>query len=442
MGLFKKKTNEPVSNDMELNDTVNGSMDTELQESDQFADEKLDQEMENNVVEEDDEIFFDALDYMTAPERNYLANIQRGTMSKEKLFTEMRAYFEDIGLENETIEDELEKLEKYIWGYYVIEDLINDDNISDIKIYSEDNVRIKMFGKRFSGNVKFRDANDYRRFVDIVCSRNKVNLSDLDAIQIFTDIDSNDKFRLRFNLTSSIINCNKKPVVHIRKIPKHKKSLYDLAHNVDIDGNPYPMFPEELIPFLIWMAEESSGIEFTGKGASGKTTLMNAMLDVIPEDCSGDVIQESDELFSDHPDMMYQHVIQNRGESKIKYTLKDLAINGLLTDIDYFIIGEIKGGEAAYFMNAAYTGHKCWSSVHGVSSTEAMNKLADYVKYETDYAREDILRMLHYMRFVIFMKDYRIEEISEVVGYSEEIHDLVYRPVYKRGEFFKDPREN
>ena len=363
-------------------------------------------------------------------------------MSKEKLFTEMRAYFEDIGLENETIEDELEKLEKYIWGYYVIEDLINDDNISDIKIYSEDNVRIKMFGKRFSGNVKFRDANDYRRFVDIVCSRNKVNLSDLDAIQIFTDIDSNDKFRLRFNLTSPIINCNKKPVVHIRKIPKHKKSLYDLAHNVDIDGNPYPMFPEELIPFLIWMAEESSGIEFTGKGASGKTTLMNAMLDVIPEDCSGDVIQESDELFSDHPDMMYQHVIQNRGESKIKYTLKDLAINGLLTDLDYFIIGEIKGGEAAYFMNAAYTGHKCWSSVHGVSSTEAMNKLADYVKYETDYAREDILRMLHYMRFVIFMKDYRIEEISEVVGYSEEIHDLVYRPVYKRGEFFKDPREN
>ena len=194
MGLFKKKTNEPVSNDMELNDTVNGSMDTELQESDQFAEEKLDQEMENNVVEEDDEIFFDALDYMTAPERNYLANIQRGTMSKEKLFTEMRAYFEDIGLENETIEDELEKLEKYIWGYYVIEDLINDDNISDIKIYSEDNVRIKMFGKRFSGNVKFRDANDYRRFVDIVCSRNKVNLSDLDAIQIFTDIDSNNEF--------------------------------------------------------------------------------------------------------------------------------------------------------------------------------------------------------------------------------------------------------
>ena len=62
MGLFKKKTNEPVSNDMELNDTVNGSMDTELQESDQFAEEKLDQEMENNVVEEDDEIFFDALD--------------------------------------------------------------------------------------------------------------------------------------------------------------------------------------------------------------------------------------------------------------------------------------------------------------------------------------------------------------------------------------------
>ena len=40
MGLFKKKTNEPVSNDMELNDTVNGSMDTELQESDQNSTRK------------------------------------------------------------------------------------------------------------------------------------------------------------------------------------------------------------------------------------------------------------------------------------------------------------------------------------------------------------------------------------------------------------------
>lgn len=438
MGLFRKKENEAVPETKELNDTLNNSTENELQESQRVEDEIH----ENEVEQEDDDIFFDALDYMTAPERNYLANIQRGSMSKDTLFKAMRSYFAEIGLEDETIEQELKKLEKYIWGYYIIEDLINDESISDIKIYNENNIRIKRFGKRFPANVKFRDAKDYLRFVDIVCSRNKVNLSDLDAIQTFTDIDSNENARLRFNLTSSILNSDRKPVVHIRKIPKHKKSLYDLAHNIDIDGNPDPVLPEELIPVLEWMAAESSGILFTGKGAAGKTTLMNAMLDEIPTDKSGLVIQENEELFSDHPDMAYQHVIRSRGESKIQYSLKDLAINGLLTDLDYFLIGEIKGDEAAYFMNAAYTGHQCWSSVHGVNSTEAMDKLVDYVKYATDYPREDILRMLHYMRFIIFMKDYHIDEISEVTGFNNETHELEYKPVYKRGEFLRDPRKS
>lgn len=68
----------------------------------------------------------------------------------------------------------------------------------------------------------------------------------------------------------------------------------------------------------------------------------------------------------------------NRGEGKIQYELKDLARNALLLDLDYFIIGEIKGDEAVHFLTAAYTGHQCWASVHGISSTEAIDKLADY----------------------------------------------------------------
>ena len=433
MSLFGKKNDVEVTKAEEQYGVENDSAFAEMFGTTGIDDDSLKDQ------EEEDNIFFESLDYMTAPDRNYLANIQRGTMSKDALFKVMRTHFEDLGLDDAVIDRTLTKLEKYIWGYYIIEDLINDDTISDIKIYDENRVRIKRFGKRYSADVHFHDKKDYRRFVDIICSRNKVSLSDLDAIQSFTDAESNENARLRFNLTSSIINSNHEPVVHIRKVPKHKKSLLDLTKNTDLEGNLDPMFPEELIPFLKRIAKESSGILFTGKGASGKTTLMNAMLEEIEYDKSGCIIQENDELFTDHPDMMIQHVIQNRGESKIQYTLKDLATNGLLTDLDYFIISEIKGAEAAYFMNAAYTGHQCWSSVHGVNSLEAMGKLADYIKYETDYPREDIMRMLRYMRFVIFMRGFKIEEISEVVGYDPQLRDLKYRQIYKRNEFFKDP---
>ena len=77
-----------------------------------------------------------------------------------------------------------------------------------------------------------------------------------------------------------------------------------------------------------------------------------AGIDIICED--GDiayekvkVIQENEELFSNkHPDLMFQHVVTSRRQNEIQFDLKDLARNGLLTDLDYFIIGEIKGGEA------------------------------------------------------------------------------------------------
>ena len=86
-------------------------------------------------------------------------------------------------------------------------------------------------------------------------------------------------------------------------------------------------------------------------------------------------------------------------------------------------------------MNAAYTGHQCWTSVHGVNSKEAINKLTDYVKYATDYSREDVLRMLRFMNIVIFMKDYKVEEISKITGFDETKGELIYEMVYKRGEF-------
>lgn len=69
--------------------------------------------------------------------------------------------------------------------------------------------------------------------------------------------------------------------------------------------------------YLIEQAKSARGILYTGKGASGKTTLMNELLEYIPVYRSGLTIQENEELFSDtHPDMMFQHIVINRGEGK------------------------------------------------------------------------------------------------------------------------------
>jgi pilus assembly protein CpaF len=380
-----------------------------------------------------EKLFGYALDYISAPEHNWLSNVMRNTMTKEKFFKLVREELTHVAGNELIIDQACAKLETYIWGYYIVEPFINDDSVSDIRVIDENHVRLKRNGERESATwsdgtpVTFMDEEDYIRFVNIICSRNKISLADSNAIATFTDADNNPNARLRFDLMSGLLNSTRKPYVVIRKVPKKKKSLDDL---VKLD-----VLPQELADYLKQKAKTSSGIIFTGKGASGKTTVMNAMLDEIPQNRSGLVIQENEELFSEHhPDLMFQHVLTSRDESHIQYTLKDLATNGLLIDLDYFIIGEIKGDEAAYFMNASYTGHQCWTSVHGMNSQEAMRKLADYVTYATRYSLKDAYNMLRFMNIVIFMRSFKVEEISEVTGVDHDTGELTYRLVYKRGE--------
>lgn len=79
---------------------------------------------------------------------------------------------------------------------------------------------------------------------------------------------------------------------------------------------------------------------------------MNTLIEEIPHDKSGLFIQENEELFTlpvkdgGHPEIMFEHIVSNKGEGKVKYTLGALTQTGLLQDLDYIGIGEIKGDEA------------------------------------------------------------------------------------------------
>lgn len=377
---------------------------------------------ENPAAFDSDKLFEEIVDYFTRVEKKTINMVNRELLDKSVINQMVVNYLRDKKVSDELSEKMVKMFDAYVFGYHILEPLVNDDSISDIKIIRYDRVRIKRNGKRMTSDIKFKDNGELNRFVEYVAIRNKVNISDINAVQTFTDKHSNPKFILRFNICTQYVNSVPNSYLHIRKVSKVKRGIDYLVSAEMLDN--------ATAEYLIKNAESARGILFTGKGASGKTTLMNELLEYIPEDKSGLAIQENEELFSDtHPDMMFQHIVINRGEGKIQYSLQDLARNGLLLDLDYFIIGEIKGGEALYFLNAAYTGHRCWASVHGVSSTEAIDKLADYVKYESDYSKEDVIRMLRTMEVVVFMDDFKVKEISEITGFDETTHRLIYKRV-------------
>ncbi len=328
---------------------------------------------------------------------------------------------------NETLEQKMNQLLReepftYFSGYHILEPLIKDKEISDIKIISYDKIRIKRLGKREDSNVCFESPQELKRFTEFVAAKNQVSVSRAHAMQSFTDKTGNKDFILRFNISQSIINSVDTPYIHIRKIPKQKASLKDLQE--------VGMLTKEHADYLKKQMQKGY-VLIAGKGASGKTTLLNALLDEIPRDKSVLVVQENEELFSKvHPDMMFQHILEQKGESKVGYGLKELSINALLIDLDYIVIGEIKGGEALYFLNAAYTGHLGLATIHGQDGVAALYKLADYVKYESDYSQEEVKKMLGCISTVCYMKDFKLATITEVKVDAKG--NLTTRTAYER----------
>lgn len=369
-----------------------------------------------------DKIFDELIDYFTRVEKKTINMVNRDLIGKNVLEKMVVDYLKGRNVSDEMIPEILQMFDAYVFGYHILEPLLYDDSISDIKILKHDNVRIKRYGERLDCDVKFREPSDLDRFIEHVAIKNKVSVSDVSAVNSFTDKVSNSKYILRLNIMSEFVNSVPNDYLHIRKISKEKRGMEYLIKA--------KMLNEDTAQYLIEKVTTARGILFTGKGASGKTTLMNELLEYIPHNRCAYVIQENEELFSnDHPEMMFVHTVENKGEGKVNYSLQSVAKNGLLIDADYFIIGEIKGDEAIDFLTASYTGHQCWASVHGISSTEAINKLVDYAKRASDYKRIDLLKMLKTMEVVVFMENYKVKEIAEVIGIDLETEELIYRRI-------------
>lgn len=126
---------------------------------------------------------------------------------------------------------------------------------------------------------------------------------------------------------------------------------------------------------------------------------------------------------------MFLHSLPGTAESQVNYDLQQISIAGLTMDVDFFIIGEVKGAEALYLLNAAYTGQICAATIHAPSADRAPEKLVDYAMYESRYARNELMKMMECFQTLIFMEHYKVKEIFECKGWNEECKKLDFERI-------------
>lgn len=348
------------------------------------------------------------------PQNMIYLGVQKKTLNRANFLDDIYKRAINAGLEPEEATDVRELVEKALWGFGILDDLINDEEISDIRLVDENTVRVKRLGKRMGTNIKFSSRTEYEHYIQMITNKNNTNISVQNAAQVFTDKDSSDTHRLRFSLVSDLVNTNECPTLLIRKIPKKKKTLNTLLQENYLTPSQAQYLQQR------W--QNGHGILVCGPNGCGKTTLINAILDNTPHESSAVVIQESEELFCDnHPEMIFRKVIPSKSGSVISYELKDLAKLALMESFDIIVVGEIKGDEAADLSYASYTGSQCMTSVHSISAAEGYEKMIDYaLAAQPNRTREHFAKQLKTLDTVVFVKDYQIKEILEETGYNKE----------------------
>ena len=98
-------------------------------------------------------------DYLTQ-KQSVLMQVKKGSMRREEFLEEVRVH---IGhyypMSARAQERLLESFEQYVFGYSILSPLIDDEEISDIRVVAYDNVRIKRQGKRMDAGICFSSEN-------------------------------------------------------------------------------------------------------------------------------------------------------------------------------------------------------------------------------------------------------------------------------------------
>lgn len=193
-------------------------------------------------------------------------------------------------------------------------------------------------------------------------------------------------------------------------IRKHSKRVFTLDEYV-LQG----VMTEKQCVIIKQAIKEHKNIIAAGGTKSGKTTLLNAILQEIA--CFNErvvMIEDLPELKCETPNLLALKTTKNRN-------MRDLLEATLRATPDRIVVGEVRGKEAISLISAWSTGHSGGAStVHSNSAKETLLRLEDLIMQDSVSPRR--YTIANAVDMIIYLKRLGntriIDEIIEVNGYD------------------------
>lgn len=294
----------------------------------------------------------------------------------------------------------------------VLQELLEDDTITEIMINGKDDIFLERNGHITKWDKSFENEERLEDIAQKIASlSNKiVNISSPIA-----DTRFEDGSRVSIVLPPVALNG---PVITIRKFYKDALTMEKLIETGSLT--------QEAADFLKMAVKSKYNIFISGGTGSGKTTFLNALSEFIDNDERVITIEDAAELQINHVKNLVRLEARDANiEGKNEVTIRNLIRASLRMRPDRIIVGEVRGKETLDMVQAMSTGHDgSLSTGHGNSPKDMMTRLETMILMGIDMPVAAIRQQLTSAIDIIIHlgrlrdKTRRVLQIAEVVGVS------------------------
>lgn len=308
-----------------------------------------------------------------------------------------------------------------IRGYDILQELLDDQNITEIMINGPDDIFIERNGLLEKSEIHFSSPEKLQDIIQQIVSEANRRVNEASPI---ADARLYDGSRVNIVLNPVALNG---PAVTIRKFPDTPLSMNDLIQ--------FGTLTHETADFLHLLVLSGYNIFVCGGTGSGKTTFLNVLSDFIPSSERVITIEDSAELQLHIPNIVKLEARQANTDGKNEITIRDLIRSSLRMRPNRIIVGEIRGAEALDMLTAFNTGHDgSMSTGHGNSPRDMLRRIETMVLMGVDMPvssiKGQIASAIDIIVFLGRMRDHsrKVLEITEIADFTD--NEIILNPLY------------
>jgi pilus assembly protein CpaF len=298
-----------------------------------------------------------------------------------------------------------------IMGYGPIQQLLNNDEISEVMVNGPHQVWIEQDGKLTLTDINFKDDDHVMRIISRIVSPLGRRI---DESSPMVDARLPDGSRVNAIIPPlSLIG----PILTIRKFRRVPLNVADLVR--------YGALTPQSVIFMEAAVRAGLNILVAGGTSSGKTTLLNVLSSFIPSDERIITIEDAAEL-----QLQQVHVLPLESrpasiEGQNGIAIRDLVVNCLRMRPDRIVVGECRGVEAFDMLQAMNTGHDgCMTTVHSNGPRDALSRIETMVLMASAELPLRAIREQLSSAFDLIVYVQRLDDGSRKVTYITEVQGV------------------